>query len=313
MSFIKKFKNFQNWFKLRSFVILFITFFVSFTVRFLFVNYFHLDMSIFMEFYLLGLLVSFLRAIVTDSVDIVILSYFKPLVCEEIDGVVEKYDKKKLKVKGRDKNKGKMKAIENHFSKLDSNLYKFNIQVISSNIKLESYLKHVRYSLLIPNEGPFNYRQLRIFLDSYTYTYSTGNKSVKFSLVIGRSNIKYSPCTDTTHISFRPKSGYSKNSDFIKFKPIERDVHKQPVPKISIIPTESSVKHMRSLSPFIPSRSCKVKGLSINDKNSVNDYKQFISKPLYNSEEKRSFKNGRIIDYKFVGKNSLSIDNNTNS
>lgn len=97
MSFIRKFKSFQNWFKLRNLVILFITLFVLFSVRFFLVNYFYLDISIFIDFCVLGLLVSFFRALVTDFVDIVILSYFKPLVCEGIDDVVEKCGEDKLK------------------------------------------------------------------------------------------------------------------------------------------------------------------------------------------------------------------------
>ena len=124
MSFIRKFKNFQNWFKLRSFVILSITLFVLFTVRFFLVNYFYLNMFIFMSFYLLKLLVSFLKVIVTDGKDIVILSYFKPLVCEGINDVVEKCAEDKIK--GRDESKGKIKAVEDGFSKLDSNLFKSN-------------------------------------------------------------------------------------------------------------------------------------------------------------------------------------------
>lgn len=77
-----------------------------------------------MNFYLLGLLVSFLKVIVTDSVDIIILLYFKILFYEEIDNVVEKCDENKLK--GGDKTKDKIKAIKNGFSKLDSNLSKSN-------------------------------------------------------------------------------------------------------------------------------------------------------------------------------------------
>lgn len=76
-----------------------------------------------MDFYYLRLLVLFLRTIITDSINIIILLYFK---YKKIDDVIKKYGKNKLKKKNRDKNKNKMKLFKNDFFKFDSNLSRFN-------------------------------------------------------------------------------------------------------------------------------------------------------------------------------------------
>lgn len=89
-------------------------------------------MSIFIGFYILELLISFFRACLTDYIDIVILSYYKPLVWEEMDDFVEKCGEDKLK--GKNKSKGKIKAVEYRSSKLDSNLSIFNRRVTNTNI-----------------------------------------------------------------------------------------------------------------------------------------------------------------------------------
>lgn len=62
-------------------------------------------------------------------------------------------------------------------------------------------------------------------------------------------------------------------------------MHKQLVPEISIISAKSNIKYIYSLSLLILFRSYKIKGLFTNNKNSTIEYKQFISKPLYNPKK----------------------------
>ena len=159
-------------------------------------------------------------------------------------------------------------------------------------------------------------------------TYSIRARLVKFSSIIDKSSNKYSSCTNTIYISFRPKSKCCKNSDFIRFKPMGRDVHKpinkdihnQSLLKISIILIESSYKYTYSLSPFLLSRSYKVKGLITDDKKSMSiDKKSMLvnknikSKHLYYTIEKRIFKDECIINIKKVGRNTLGINSYTDS
>ena len=64
-----RFANLRNLFTLRSLAILSITLVLSFAVRWYIVHYFNYDLSQFKDFFLIGLLVSLIRPLITDVID----------------------------------------------------------------------------------------------------------------------------------------------------------------------------------------------------------------------------------------------------
>lgn len=60
------FKNFRNLFAFRGFAILVATLALSFSVRYLIIYIFNLDLSQFTDFLFVGILISFIRVFITD-------------------------------------------------------------------------------------------------------------------------------------------------------------------------------------------------------------------------------------------------------
>ena len=95
-----RFSNIKNFLSLKNFTILFFTLFISFFSRLLIIKLFHLDITLFSDFIILGFLVSFIRPIVTDLFNII---QYEILVLQELNSLNGDFNVNTLYKKGLNK------------------------------------------------------------------------------------------------------------------------------------------------------------------------------------------------------------------